>query len=461
MKNLQNIFKKLVKPVSKLLVALSVALMAYPAFAAWDMNMMEGVTPMSHQIFGLHMFAVWVCVGIGLVVYAVMVYSIIYHRKSRGAKAANFHGNTKLEIFWSIIPLIILVVLAIPATQVLGRMEDTKNADITIKITGYQWKWQYEYMDQGISFFSNLSTPIDQIYGNEKKGEFYLLEVDKPLVLPVNRKVRFLVTSSDVIHAWWVPDLGVKRDAIPGFIHEAWANIEKPGIYRGQCAELCGVNHGFMPIVVKAVSDEAFNAWVAEQKAIKSSPQTVASIPATLPAETSIDTQNGQEEILDTELRAWVGLESKEAEVPDANNAVPAVDPSVMTFEQLMSEGKTAYGKYCLVCHRDDGMGMPPVFPALKGSSVAVGKSVARHVKLVLVGVPGTAMQAFADQLTDEEIAAIVTYERNAWGNNTGDLVQVADVVAVRMNPNAVSVDPNAHKGHTHADHEHMQMGVE
>lgn len=406
MKNIQKL----------LLLVVSMWLVALPAGAAWDLNMMEGVTPMSHQIFGLHMFAIWVCVGIGLVVYGVMIYSIIFHRKSRGAEAANFHGNTLLEIFWSIIPLILLVILAIPATQVLGRMEDTKNADITIKITGYQWKWRYEYLDQNIDFFSNLSTPVNQIYGDKPKDEWYLLEVDKPLVLPVHKKIRFLVTSNDVIHAWWVPDLGVKRDAIPGFIHEAWANIEKPGIYRGQCAELCGVNHGFMPIVVKAVTNDEFEKWLAEQR-------LVASVSENMPIEHE---HKPSVSIMDKELRAWIDGDSSEKPVME--------EPKGMTLQELMTNGEEEYGRYCMACHQKNGEGMPPLFPALKGSSVAVGKSIARHINLVLTGVPGTAMQSYAVQLTDQEIAEIVTYERNAWGNNTGDVVQPSDVAAVRNN---------------------------
>lgn len=368
-----------------------------PAQAAWQMNMLPGTTLISHEVFNLHMFAIWVCVGIAIVVYGVMIYTLIHHRKSKGAKPANFHENMVFEIIWTVIPFVLLIILAIPATQVLGRMEDTNNADITIKVTGYQWKWQYEYLDQGIHFFSNLSTPIEQIYGNAPKDEWYLLEVDKPLVLPIHHKVRFLVTSNDVIHSWWVPELGVKRDAIPGFIHESWANIDKPGIYRGQCAELCGVNHGFMPIVVRAVTDEEFKQWVAEQTAV------VAAAAADIALESAVE--------------------------------------NTMTLDALMTEGKEQYGKYCSVCHQLNGTGMPPLFPALKGSSVAVGKSITRHIQLVLTGVPGTAMQAFADQLTDQELAAIVTYERNAWGNNTGDLVQVSDVLTARQGMNQAPVN--------------------
>lgn len=406
---------KIIKNVFKTVALFFFALVTLQAHAQWDMNMMEGVTPISHKVFGLHMFAIWICVGIAVVVYSAMIYSIIRHRKSRGAKAAEFHENTLVEIIWTVIPFVILIALAIPATKIVGEMEDTKNADVTIKVTGYQWKWQYEYLDQGVRFFSNLSTPIEQIYDGKPKDKWYLLEVDKPLVLPIHKKIRFLVTSNDVIHAWWVPDLGVKRDAIPGFIHESWANIDKPGIYRGQCAELCGVNHGFMPIVVKAVTEEEFTQWVAQQPKAGVLPAPTTSTPVET---TAISPQP-------TETKA----------------------PSVMSYNALMKEGKAQYGKYCAVCHKQDGLGMPPVFPALKGSSVAVGHSIVRHIQLVLTGVPGTAMQAFADQLTDEELAAIVTYERNAWGNNTGDIVQPSDVEAVRhgggSSPSSVINDVN------------------
>lgn len=383
-----------------------------PAQAALQMNMHYGVTPMSHKIFGLHMFAIWICVGIGVIVYGVMIYSIIHYRKSKGAKAAHFHHNAALEVFWTVIPFVLLIILAIPATQVLSEMEDTKNADLTIKITGYQWKWQYQYLGENIQYFSNLSTPIQQIYDQTKtKNEWYLLEVDKPLVVPIHKKIRFLVTSNDVIHAWWVPDLGIKRDAIPGFIHESWARIDKPGIYRGQCAELCGVNHGFMPIVVRAVSDEEYQQWKTQEAQREAN--ALAQNNGTLVASVSetLDTTTTSENLAPTTASA----------------------PTIKSMEVLMTEGKEQYGKYCAVCHKQDGTGMPPVFPALKGSSVATGQPITRHIQLVLTGVPGTAMQAFSNQLSDDELAAIVTYERNAWENNTGDTVQAADVIAVRQ----------------------------
>lgn len=376
---------------SKTLVAL-VGLLSAPTIMAaadkWQLNMHKGVTPISRDMYNLHMICMAVCAVIGVIVFGIMIYALIHHRKSKGHVAATFHENTRLEILWSIIPFLILVGLAIPATQVLIRMEDDAESDVTIKIVGSQWKWQYQYLDQGISFFSNLSTPYDQIQNKEKKGQWYLLEVDKPLVLPVHQKIRFLVTSNDVIHSWWVPELGVKRDAMPGFMHESWARIEKPGVYRGQCTELCGINHGFMPIVVQAVNEEEF--------------------------------------------KQWVGQQTKVADIYAATENKPA-DQAVMSRQDLMTLGKTKYEQICAACHKADGKGIPPMFPPLKGSSIAVGKPISRHVELLLNGVPGSAMQAYKDQLTDQEIASIVTYERNAWDNNTNDEIQPAEVAKIRV----------------------------
>lgn len=364
---------------------------AYAAADAWQLNMYEGVTPISRDIYYLHMVCMAVCAVIGVVVFGVMIYSLIHHRKSKGYKPASFHDNPRLELIWSIIPFLILVGLAVPATKVLIRMDDTKKSEVTIKVVGYQWRWQYEYLDQGISFFSTLSTPLAQIQNKQEKGEWYLLEVDRPVVVPVNKKIRFLVTSNDVIHSWWVPELGIKRDAIPGFMYEAWATIEKPGIYRGQCAELCGINHGFMPIVVEAVSEADFNKWVAAQT-LKQDKYAVA-------------------------------------------QAQPAAQ-AAMKREDLMTLGQHKYEQLCAACHRVDGKGLPPLYPALKGSSVAVGHPITRHIEIILNGIPGSAMQPYKDQLSDNEIAAIATYERNAWGNNTNDEVQPAEVAAVRQNAN-------------------------
>lgn len=364
----------------------------FSVFAAegWQMNMPRGVSPISHDMYGLHMAAIWVCVAIGVIVFGVMIYSLIYHRKSRGHQAAVFHEHDRVEIIWSIIPFVILVALAIPATKVLMKMSDDQDADVTIKIVGYQWKWQYQYLDQGISFFSVLSTPYAQIQNQEPKGKWYLLEVDKPLVLPIHKKIRFLVTANDVVHSWWVPDLGVKRDAIPGFMHEAWTRIEKTGTYRGQCTELCGVYHGFMPIVVEAVTPEAFERWLAAQPKVNA---------------------------------AGSNMETLSSNQPD------------LTRAELMSLGKQKYDMICAPCHQVNGLGLPPMYPALRGSSVAVGKPISRHIDMILSGVSGTAMQPYAEQLTDTEIAAIVTYERNAWENNTDDETQPKDVAKVRKGP--------------------------
>ncbi len=375
----------------QLLGCLAALLFAPMAMSAdfWQMNMYRGVTPISHDIYQLHVIAMIVCAGIGIVVFGVMIYALMYHRKSRGHAAAEFHENFTLEIFWTIVPFIILIGLAIPATKVLIRMDNSADSELTIKVVGYQWKWQYQYIDQDIHFYSNLSTPYAAIQNQQPKSEWYLLEVDRPLVVPIHKKIRFLVTSNDVIHSWWVPELGVKRDAIPGFMHEAWAKIEKPGVYRGQCTELCGIYHGFMPIVVKAVPQNEFDLWVKEQQA-----------------------------------QQQLALERQAQPQPD------------MSREDLMKLGKHTYETYCTACHLSSGLGMPPVYPALKGSSVAVGYPISRHIDIILNGVSGSAMQAYADQLTDEEVAAITTYERNAWKNNTNDLVQPKDVWAVRRSQN-------------------------
>lgn len=351
----------------------------------WQMNMYEGVTPLSHDMYYLHMVAIAVCTVIGIGVFGVMIYSLIHHRKSKGYKPATFHEHPVLEVIWTIIPFLILVALAIPATKVLIRMDNTDRSAVTIKIVGYQWRWQYEYLDQGVSFFSTLSTPYAQIQNKEEKGEWYLLEVDKPLVVPIHKKIRFLVTSNDVVHSWWVPELGIKRDAIPGFMYEAWAKIEKPGTYRGQCAELCGINHGFMPIVVEAVSPEEFDKWLEAQKQ---------------------------------------GLNK------------PVKAPKEMTRKELMHLGKKKYDQLCSACHMPNGQGLAPLYPALKGSSVAVGHPISRHINLILHGIPGSAMQPYKGQLTDEEIAAIVTYERNAWGNNTDETIQPSEVAMARQASN-------------------------
>ena len=249
------------------------------ASAALDLNMPSGVTPLSQDIYNLHMIIFWICVAIGIGVFGVMFYSIYHHRKSRGAVAAHFHESTRVEIIWTVIPMLILIFMAIPATKTLITIEDTTKPDLTIKVTGYQWKWHYDYLDEGINFFSTLSTPAQQIENQAPKDPNYLLEVDNPLVVPVGKKIRILTTAADVIHSWWVPILGVKRDAIPGFVNASWAVIEKPGVYRGQCSELCGKDHGFMPIVVEAKTEEEYRQWVASKKAAKAADAGIGNLP--------------------------------------------------------------------------------------------------------------------------------------------------------------------------------------
>jgi len=237
------------------------------ASAGWDvLNLTRGVTPISREVYDLHMLILGICVVIGVVVFGVMIYSIIRFRKSKGAEAAQFHESTSVEIIWTIIPFLILIGMAIPATGTLITMENTRKPDLTVKVTGYQWKWEYQYLGEKVSFFSNLGTPVDEIQNREAKDRHYLREVDNRLVVPTDRKIRFLVTAADVLHAWWVPELGMKKDAIPGFVNEMWARIEEPGVYRGQCAELCGRGHAYMPIVIEAKRPEAFQQWLAKRR---------------------------------------------------------------------------------------------------------------------------------------------------------------------------------------------------
>ena len=362
-------------------LTLMVGLLASPAlWAEWAVNMPEGVTDLSRSIYGLHMTIFWITVGIGVLVFGVMFWSVIFHRKSRGAKASEFHESTLVEILWTSIPFAILVIMAIPATKTLIEVYDADDADIDIKVTGYQWKWQYEYLGEDVSFFSNLSTSRDEINNARPKNANYLLEVDEPLVVPIGQKIRFLVTGADVIHSWWVPELAVKKDAIPGFINESWAKINKPGIYRGQCAELCGKDHGFMPIVVDARPMD--------------------------------------------EYKEWLGAKREEAE------KIRELTQKDWTMDELMDQGEKVYGKVCAACHQPNGQGLPPMFPALKGAPIAVKKDmIADHIYVLLYGVKGTAMQAFKDQLSEVDIAAVITYERNAWGNNTGEMVTPKDIL--------------------------------
>lgn len=354
------------------------------AEAAYQWNLSPGVTKVTENVYEMHNWMMWIIIVIFVGVFAVMFYSVYAHRKSVGHKAEQFHENTTVEILWTVIPIIILVVMAWPATKSLLFLRDTSNPDITIKATGYQWKWGYDYLKgegEGISFLSNLSTPQEQIVGNAPKGENYLLEVDNHLVVPVGKKIRILTTANDVIHAWFVPAFGVKQDAIPGFVRDTWFRAEKEGTYRGQCAELCGKDHGFMPIVVDVVSAEKYTAWVNEKK------------------------------------------NKAAAAAEDVNKKWDLVE--------LKARGEKVYAANCVACHQPTGKGVPGAFPALDGSKLTKGPK-AGHIDIVLNGKSGTAMAAFGKQLSDTDIAAVITYERNAWSNKTGDAVQPAEIKSAR-----------------------------
>ena len=348
-------------------------------------NLQPPQSIIAREIYDLHSLIMWIIVGIFVVVFGFMTYAIVMHRKSIGHEASQFHEHVGVEIAWTIIPFIILVLMALPATKTIISMKDTSSPDITIKATGYQWKWGYDYLQEGISFYSTLSTPREQIENQAPKGENYLVEVDNPVVVPVGKKVRVIITANDVIHAWWVPALGIKQDAIPGFVRDTWFKADNPGIYRGQCAALCGKDHGFMPIVVEAVSPEQYASWVAEQK---------------------------------------------------KKMAAAAPDPGKQwTLDELKVQGEKIYAGNCVACHQPTGMGVPGTFPALSGSKIVTGPKDAQ-VAVVLNGVvkdgKPTPMAAFGKQLSDVEIAAVITYTRNNWANKAGDMVTPAEVKAAR-----------------------------
>jgi cytochrome c oxidase subunit 2 len=364
--------------------AVMAGLLAAGAAAANQYNLQAPQSEIARQIYDLHTLIMWIIVVIFVVVFGAMTYSIIYHRKSVGHKAEQFHENTTVEIVWTVIPFIILIGMAWPATKTIISMKDTSQPDVTIKATGYQWKWGYDYLQEGISFYSTLSTPRAEIEDYDRKGTKknpnYLLEVDNPVVVPTGKKVRIITTANDVIHAWWVPALGIKQDAIPGFVRDTWFKADAPGIYRGQCAELCGKDHGFMPIVVEAVTPERYAQWVGEQKK-KAAAQA------------------------DDPAKSW-------------------------TLAELRDRGEKVYAANCQACHQPNGMGVPKTFPALDGSKMVKGPKNA-HIDMVLNGKQGTAMAPFK-HLSDVEVAAVVTFERNAWNNKSGDMVSPAEVKAQR-----------------------------
>ena len=376
-------FKKF-NNLSKSAYAALFMLSLYPSkvFSDWDaLNMREGVTQVSRDVFELHMLIFYICVAIGAVVFSVMFYSLFRYTKKRNPNPSTFHESTKLEVAWTIVPFLILIAMAVPASKTLTEIYGDEEGEINIQVVGYQWKWEYKYLEDDINFFSNLSTDQDEIYNLVPKGENYLLEVDEPLIIPVDTRVRFLITANDVIHSWWVPDFAIKQDAIPGFINTAWTRAEETGIYRGNCTELCGKNHGFMPVVVKVVEKDEYNDWVLAKK---------------------------EEAIKLAELteKEW-------------------------SLAELTQRGEGVYQKNCVACHQMNGEGLPPIFPALAGSDIVMFDKD-RNVEILMEGVQGAAMQSFANQLSEVDMAAVITYTRQAWGNaenGDGEYVVPSDIV--------------------------------
>ena len=353
-----------------------------PAVLAANVNLPPPVTGIAQDIYDLHMLLLYITGGIFVLVFGVMFWAILRHRKSAGHQAKHFHENTTVEIIWTLIPLLILVAMAWPATRLILQQKSSAGAELTIKVTGYQWKWHYDYLDDGVAFMSHLATPQSAIHQVANRGEHYLLEVDQPLVVPTGTKVRLLLTANDVIHAWWVPQLGVKQDAIPGFVRDVWFKVDRPGTYRGQCAELCGKDHGFMPIVVEAKAQADYARWLAARK------------------------------------------QAAAANLDDPSKQWPLVE--------LMARGEKVYTQNCVACHQANGKGIPGAFPTLDGSAMAT-KDKPGHIDIVLNGSKkNAAMAAWGKQLSDTDIAAVITYERNAWGNHTGDVVQPKDIKAAR-----------------------------
>ena len=376
-------FKK-INNLSKSAYAALFMLSLYPSkvFSDWDaLNMREGVTQVSRDVFELHMLIFYICVAIGAVVFSVMFYSLFRYTKKRNPNPSTFHESTKLELAWTVVPFLILIAMAVPASKTLTEIYDDEEGEINIQVVGYQWKWEYKYLEDDINFFSNLSTDQDEIYNLVPKGENYLLEVDEPLIIPVDTRVRFLITANDVIHSWWVPDFAIKQDAIPGFINTAWTRAEETGIYRGNCTELCGKNHGFMPVVVKVVEKDEYNDWVLAKK---------------------------EEAIKLAELteKEW-------------------------SLAELTDRGEGVYQKNCVACHQMNGEGLPPIFPALAGSDIVMFDKD-KNVEILMEGVQGAAMQSFANQLSEVDMAAVITYTRQAWGNaenGDGEYVVPSDIV--------------------------------
>ena len=372
-------FKYLHNLQSKIISALLI--FSVPMKADWlALNMTRGATDISNEVFELHMLIFWICVAIGVVVFGVMFYSMYAHTKKKNPVAATFHENHKVEIAWTIIPFLILIAMAIPASKTLVKIYDDEAGDLNIQVTGYQWKWQYNYLEDDISFFSNLSTDMDEINNLVPKGENYLQEVDEMVVIPVGKKVRFLITANDVIHSWWMPAFAIKQDAIPGFVNTAWTKVDKPGIYRGKCTELCGKNHGFMPIVVKVVEQSEYDEWVSGKR-------------------------EAAMKMAELTTKDW-------------------------TAEELVARGESVYAVNCVACHQTNGQGISGIFPALAGSDIVLNDKE-RNIEILMEGVQGAAMNSFS-YLSEVELAAVITYTRQSWGNENngdGEIVVPKDIV--------------------------------
>jgi cytochrome c oxidase subunit 2 len=373
------------------------ALASTSALADYAVDILPPASPMAQDAYDLHWGILWVCVAIFFIVFGAMFWSVFKHRRSVGAKAAQFHENTTIEIIWTVVPLVVLVAMAWPATRTMLEMKDASNADLSVKVTAYQWRWEYDYLQDGVRFNSNLSTPRDQIEEfdapGKQKGVNYLLEVDRPMVVPVGKKVRLLITSNDVIHGWYVPQLGINQYGIPGFIKDAWFTATKVGTFRGQCSQICGKEHAYMPIVVEVKSEADYAKWVQETKAKMPPPEPARQVAAAAPAAAAEDPN-----------RKW-------------------------TVDELKAAGEKVYAANCAACHQPTGKGLPPAFPPLAGSKLVNGPK-AGQIAIVLNGKPGTAMASFA-RLSDSELAAVITHTRTAWGNKA-DAVLPADIKAAR-----------------------------
>ncbi|MBT8636227.1 cytochrome c oxidase subunit II [Polynucleobacter paneuropaeus] len=378
-----NLFGKVTKASLTLLASLSITLANatenMPGGPAVNqINFAAPATKIMEQIHGLHIMMLIICAVIFIGVFGVMFYAILKHRKSLGHKSASFHESTTVEIIWTVVPLLIVIGMALPATKTVVAMKDTTNSDITIKVTGYQWKWGYDYIKgegEGINFLSTLSTSREAINNLAPKSNTYLMEVDNEMVVPVGKKIRLITTANDVIHSWTIPAFGVKQDAIPGFVRDTWFRADQIGTFRGQCSELCGAEHAFMPIVVKVVSPEDYTAWVADkQKAM---------------------TAGGE-------------------------------DPAkVYTLEEQKARGEKVYAANCAACHQPNGKGAG-AFPALDGDKVVNGPKAAQFY-ILLNGK--NAMPKWGGVLSDADIAAVITYTRNAWGNHTGEVIQTQEII--------------------------------